>query len=117
MAPAKRSIPERRMAPLSVTYGRFGNALDQLIEQRGGSVTDPSGQFTVHVMRDGGGSVIRLVPARGGNQMREWKLGSGAGGRVVSATISELLVATGQEPSLLLTSGIIAQPFVGTLKR
>ena len=111
-----RMIPDRPVHPADATNAAFGNALEQMVSRRGGSATDPSGKFSVQVMPDGAGQVIRLVELNGANQPREWKLGSGAGGRVISATIAELMTATGQQPASQLLSTTSIQPLNGTLK-
>jgi hypothetical protein len=110
-----RSIPERPIHPAFAANMGFGTALEQVLSQRGGSVTDPSGKFAVQVSPDGMGQVIRLVPVNGG-QAREWKIGSGAGDRVVSATIAELMTATGQDVPAQLASAVSVQPLKGQLK-
>lgn len=111
-----RIIPERPVHPAMAGNVGFGSALEQALAQRNGSVTDPTGRFSVQVAPDGMGQVIRLVPIAGGGQPREWKLGSGAGDRVISATIAEVMTATGQEVPTQLSSTLTVQPLVGTLK-
>jgi hypothetical protein len=112
----KRFIQERPIVSPNAANSGFGAAIEQLVSQRAGSVTDPSGKYSVQVMPDGLGQVIRLVSVNAPGQVREWKLGSGAGDRVVSATISELMTATGLEVGTQLSSAMVAQPLVGTLK-
>ena len=113
---ASRIIPEQPVHPSMAGNVGFGNALEQALAQRNGSVMDPSGRFSVQVAPDGMGQVIRLVPVKGGGQPREWKLASGAGDLVLSATIAEVMTATGQEVPTQLSSTLTVQPLVGTLK-
>lgn len=111
-----KTIPETQVQPVNFANAAFGSAIEQVVSKRSGSATDPSGTFSVQVAPDGAGQVIRLISLGGTAQPREWKLGSGAGDRVISATIAELMTATGQQAKSQLSNAMTIQPLSGTLK-
>jgi hypothetical protein len=116
MPVSPKTIPETQVQPVNFANAAFGSAIEQMVAKRGGSATDPSGAFAVQVAPDGAGQVIRLISLGGTAQPREWKLGSGAGDRVISATIAELMTATGQQAKSQLSNAMAIQPLSGTLK-
>jgi hypothetical protein len=116
MPVSPKTIPEAQVQPVNFANAAFGGAIEQMVSKRGGVATDPSGRFSVQVAPDGAGQVIRLISLGGTAQPREWKLGSGAGDRVISATIAELMTATGQQAKSQLSNAMAIQPLSGTLK-